>query len=177
MSYTRERLGELLLKSGVLEEDQLNEALEIQQQDGGKLGRILVDHLLVNEEQLADVLAVQKGVPRISLTSVTIEREVVAILPERVARRRSIIPLHFDEDGAVVVAMSDPLDIQALDEIEIRSGHRAVPVVTTATEILHAIDKYMSKQDAFAEVTELTNLLEAEEGEEEEGVEIGRAHV
>ena len=57
--------------------------------------------------------------------------------------------------------MSDPLDIEALDEVEMRSGRRAVPVVTTASEILHAIDKYMTHQDAISEVVELTNLLEA----------------
>jgi type IV pilus assembly protein PilB len=161
MTYTRERLGELLLKAGVLDEEQLGMALEIQQQDGGKLGHILVDQLILNDEQLADTLASQKGIPRITLASLTVDREVVAFLPERVARRRTIIPLYYDDDGAVVVAMSDPLDIEALDEVEVRSGRRAVPVVTTVSEILHAIDKYMTHQDAISEVVELTNLLEA----------------
>lgn len=168
MTYTRERLGELLVKAGVLGEDQLAEALEIQQRAGGKLGRILVDHLIVNEEQLADTLAMQKGIPRITLASLAIDRDAVAILPERVARRRTIIPLYYDDDGSVVVAMADPLDIEALDEVEVRASRRAVPVVTTASEIVHAIDKYMAQQDAISEVTELSQILEAEEEEKEE---------
>ena len=160
----------MLLKAGVLDDEQLNMALEIQQQNGGKLGRILVDQLIVNEEQLADTLAVQKGIPRITLANLAVDREVVALLPERVARRRTIIPLYYDDDGAVVVAMSDPLDIHALDEIEVRSGRRAMPVVTTASEIVHAIDKYMTQQDAISEVVELTNLLEAEPDKQDESV-------
>ncbi|MDO8963704.1 MAG: ATPase, T2SS/T4P/T4SS family [Coriobacteriia bacterium] len=167
MAYTREKLGELLIKAGVLDEDQLTMALEIQSQNGGKLGRILVDQLIVNEEQLADILATQKGIPRITLANYPIDREAVAVLPERVARRRTIMPLNYAEDGAIVVAMSDPLDIEALDEIEVRSGRRAVPVVTTATEILFAIDKFMTQQDAVAEIVDLKSMLEAEPEESE----------
>jgi type IV pilus assembly protein PilB len=167
MAYTRERLGELLLKAGLVDEDQLTAALEAQADHGGKLGLILIDQLVVNEDQLADTLAAQKGIPRVSLSDYAFDRDAVSVLPQRVARRRMVIPLNYDEDGAIVVAMADPLDIEALDEVELRSGRRAVPVVTTATEILLAIDKYMAEHEAFQEVIELTSLIESEAGVDE----------
>jgi len=167
MAYTRERLGELLLKTGLIDEDQLSTALETQAERGGKLGLILIDQLVVNEDQLADTLAVQKGIPRVSLSNYAFDRGAVSVLPQRVARRRMVIPLNYDEDGAIVVAMADPLDIEALDEVELRSGRRAVPVVTTSSEILLAIDKYMAEHEAFREVIELTSLIESESGLDE----------
>lgn len=167
MAYTRERLGELLLKTGLIDEDQLSTALETQAERGGKLGLILIDQLVVNEDQLADTLAVQKGIPRVSLSNYAFDRGAVSVLPQRVARRRMVIPLNYDEDGAIVVAMADSLDIEALDEVELRSGRRAVPVVTTSSEILLAIDKYMAEHEAFREVIELTSLIESESGLDE----------
>jgi type IV pilus assembly protein PilB len=162
VSYTRERLGELLVKSEMVTPEQLDAALSLQQQQGGKLGHILVDLGSVTEDQLADVLALQKGLPRVTLAGFPVDHDAVALLPERVARRRAIIPIKYDEDGAVVVAVADPLDIEALDEVELRSGKRAVPVVSTEEEILAAIQKYMAGQDTFKEVVELSSKSEEE---------------
>lgn len=155
MAYTRERLGELLVKSGLIDQEQLGAALEHQLQFGGKIGQILVEQLIVSEEQLADTLAEQKGLERVSLANYPFDRDAVAVVPERVARRRHIIPLKY-EDDAIVVAMADPLDLEAIDEVEVRSGRRAHPVVATETQIRFAIDKYMSSPEAFQDVLEAT---------------------
>ncbi|MDO8915895.1 MAG: ATPase, T2SS/T4P/T4SS family, partial [Coriobacteriia bacterium] len=157
MAYTRERLGELLVKTGLIDQEQLDVALEHQLQFGGKLGQILVEQLIVSEEQLADTLAEQKGLERVSLANYPIDRDVVAIIPERVARRRLIVPLKF-EDEYIVVAMADPLDLEAIDEVELRSGRKAHLVVATESQIRFAIDKYMASQDAFHDVVESSGV-------------------
>lgn len=153
MAYTRERLGELLVKSGLIDQEQLEMPLEHQLQFGGKIGQILVEQLMVSEEQLADTLAEQKGLERVSLANYAIDRDAVAVIPERVARRRMIIPLKYDGDF-IVVAMADPLDLEAIDEVEVRSGRKAHLVVATESQIRYAIDKYMASQDAFQDVVE-----------------------
>jgi type IV pilus assembly protein PilB len=153
MAYTRERLGELLVKTGLIDQEQLDAGLEHQLQFGGKLGQILVEQLIVSEEQLADTLAEQKGLERVSLANYPIDRDAVAILPERVARRRMIVPLKF-EDDYIVVAVADPLDLEAVDEVEVRSGRKAHLVVATESQIRYAIDKYMASHDAFQDVVE-----------------------
>lgn len=166
MAYTRERIGQLLVKSGVIDVEQLRVALEMQGQVGGKIGSILVDQLMVSEDQIADALARQKDISRIRLSDYKVDRDAAAILPQRVARRREIIPIGYDADGAVIVAMADPLDIEALDEVELRAGRRAVPVVATASAIAHAIDKYMAQENVFAEVIEMTASMEESADEE-----------
>lgn len=153
MAYTRERLGELLVKSGLIDGEQLEVALEHQRQFGGKIGQVLVEQLIVSEEQLADTLADQKGLERVSLANYPIDRDVVAIIPERVARRRLVVPLKH-EDGFIVVAVADPLDLEAIDEVELRSGLKAHVVVATESQIHYAIDKYMASQDAFQDVVD-----------------------
>lgn len=153
MAYTRERIGELLVKSGLIDGEQLEVALEHQRQFGGKIGQVLVEQLIVSEEQLADTLADQKGLERVSLANYPIDRDVVAIIPERVARRRLVVPLKH-EDGFIVVAVADPLDLEAIDEVELRSGLKAHVVVATESQIHYAIDKYMASQDAFQDVVD-----------------------
>jgi len=169
MAYTRERLGELLVRSGLIDDDQLAAALEHQTQFGGKLGQILVEQLIVNEEQLADTLAEQKGLERVSLASYPVDRDAVAIVPERVARRRLIVPLKY-EDDSILVAMADPLDLEAIDEVEVRSGRKAHVVVATESQIRYAIDKYMTSQDVFQDVVdasgEATDLTPEEQIDE-----------
>jgi type IV pilus assembly protein PilB len=168
MTYTRERLGELLVKAGAIEKAQLDEGLAYQKDHGGKLGKILVEQLIVSEEQLAETLAEQKGLEHVSLANYPIDRDVVAIVPERVARKRLFIPIGY-EDDRIVVAMADPLDLQAVDEVEVRSGRKAIQVVATESQILYAIDKYMTPQDAFQDVLQAT-AAEATADPVQEGV-------
>jgi type IV pilus assembly protein PilB len=151
MTYTRERLGELLLASGRITEGQLAEALAVQSDEGGKLGQVLVRQLVLDEDQIAKTLAEQKGLRYISLTTYAVDREAVARIPERVARRSLIIPVGY-QDGSIVLAMADPLDIEAIDDIRVRTGMSVQPVVATSTQIQYAIEKYITAADAFSDV-------------------------
>jgi type IV pilus assembly protein PilB len=152
--YTRERLGSLLVDSGLVTEDQLTEALESQRHAGGKLGEVLVRLLLVSEEQLAETLARQKDVEYVNLAAIDIDREAATRIPVRLARLKRVIPIGY-RDGSIVLAMADPLDIEAIDDVRVRSGKRVTPVVATPSQILYAIEKYMASADAFADVVEM----------------------
>lgn len=151
MLYTRDRLGELLLKAGVITDDELFDALAFQQMHGGKLGQILVRNLVVDEDVIARTLADQKGLDFISLSTFPIDREAAALIPARVALRSAIIPVGF-RDGAVVLAMADPLDIEAIDDVRLRTRLEVVPVVATAAQIDYAIQKFVTAADAFEDI-------------------------
>lgn len=163
MTYTRERLGELLLASGRITEGQLAEALAVQADEGGKLGQVLVRQLVLDEDLIARTLAEQKGLQYISLTTYPVDREAVARIPERVARRCLVIPVGY-KDGAIVLAMADPLDIEAIDDVCVRTNMPVQPVVATSMQIQYAIEKYITSADAFSDVMV---AIEEEEGEVE----------
>jgi type IV pilus assembly protein PilB len=151
VAYTRERLGGLLIKAGLIDDEQLHAALESQTHKGGKLGAILVEQLIVSEEQLAQALADQKGLELVRLQNFTFDRDAVSLLPERIARMRRIIPLGY-RDGKVLLAMADPLDVEAIDDMRLRARADVIAVVATESQIRYAIDKYMASQDAFQDV-------------------------
>ncbi len=112
----RRPLGELLLGEGVISAEQLALALEIQRSTGKRLGRVLSDMGAVGQEQLARVLSQQMGMEFIRLTGASVREDLARLLPAAVARRLQVIPVS-DQDGTLTVAMVDPLDVVALDDI------------------------------------------------------------
>ncbi|MEA5076160.1 MAG: type II secretion system protein GspE, partial [Coriobacteriia bacterium] len=134
MEFKRERLGEVLVRSGVLTDEQLSEALASQADEGGKLGEVLVRLQITDAETIARSLAEQKGLDYTHLTTYPVDRDAASYLPERVARRLQAIPIGF-KDGDVVLAMADPLDIETIDDVRLRTGRQVVPVVTTPAQI------------------------------------------
>ncbi|MHB9003697.1 MAG: GspE/PulE family protein [Coriobacteriia bacterium] len=163
MEYRQERLGDVLVSIGSITSEQLAEALASQARIGGKLGEVLVRELILSEEQLASALAQQKKLEFKSLANYPIDRTVAAMIPERVARRRQILPLAI-EDGMIILAMADPLDIESIDECEMRTGMKARVVVVPVSQLAHAIDKYVASSDAFQDMVEsVSDFEEAEE--------------
>ena len=158
----RERLGEVLVRSGVLTEEQLATALESQRASGGKLGEVLVREGIADAEEIARSLAEQKGLEYVSLLTYPVDRDAASYLPERIARRLEAIPIGF-KDGDVVLAMADPLDIETIDDIRLRTGRQVVPVVTTPSQIEYAIDKYVTSADAFEELVDSASAQEQDE--------------
>lgn len=151
MSYSRERLGELLVRADLITPEQLEAALGLQATAGGKLGEVLVRELVVTEDQIAEALAKQKDLPHVNLAAYPIDTAAVTLLPVRMARRKSVIPIGFEE-GHLVLAMADPLDVEAIDETEIRTGMKVRPVVATASQVHYAIEKYTASADAISEL-------------------------
>jgi type IV pilus assembly protein PilB len=149
---TREKLGELLLRIGLISEEQLQRALTQQAAGGGRLGAVLVRELILSEEQLANALAEQKNVPLVNLATIDIDRAAAKLMPLSVARMREIMPIGF-ADGHIVLAMADPLDIEAIDETRLRTGYPVRPVVAAASQVRYAIDKYLVATYALEELT------------------------
>ncbi len=135
----RKRLGELLIEAGVVTPDVLEKALARQKQTGVRLGQALV-LLGVREEEIATGLARQLGLPRASLRRQDVDQRVAAMLPEALARKYSVVPVRRD-GGRLLLAMSDPLDVVALDDVGIATGLTPSPAVATAEEIKTAIDR------------------------------------
>ena len=162
MAYTRDRLGDLLLREAVITEQQLAEALAEQGDGGGKLGQILVRSGATDEESIARTLAEQKGIEFVSLPMFPIDREAASLIPARMAKRSSIIPVGF-RDGSLVLAMADPLDVEAIDDVHLRTGRSVIPVVATVAQIEYAIEKFITSADAFEGLAVAVEDEEAEE--------------
>ena len=138
------QLGELLIERGVITQNQLEEALHVQKEKGGLIGEVLVDLGFAKEEEIALALTAQYGFPYLPLNSYEIEAEVIKLVPERVARQYSLIPI--DKMGNnLTIAMSNPLNTQAIEDIELLSGCTVQTFVSTTTDIKMTIEKYYKK--------------------------------
>jgi type IV pilus assembly protein PilB len=165
VAHGPEKLGEILVTSGLVSEEQLAKALDDQTRDGGRLGEALVRNLVVTEEQIAAALAAQKGLSHVSLASYPVDAFAASLLPERVARRRVMLPIGFSGDD-ILLAMSNPLDIEAIDDVEMRTKRKVIPVVAAPTQIRYAIEKYVVGAEAFRDEVETIDFgdLEPDEG-------------
>lgn len=141
---THKKLGELLVERKVIAADQLEKALIVQQGKGGLLGEILVELGFCDEEAIAQVLTVQYGFPFLPLSNYEVDTEVLKIIPENVARQFVLIPIDRVGD-TLTVAMSNPLNQQAIEDLEMVTGCDILVFVSTTTEIRKAIDHYYKK--------------------------------
>jgi type IV pilus assembly protein PilB len=134
-------LGDILVEEGLLSRDQLDQAEEEQQRVGKSLGRVLVDLNLVKEADLVSALARQVGLEFVDLTEAQIDPAAASLLPEQVSRRYRALPIGFD-GTRLIVAMSDPANVFALDDIRTITGMEIKPVVATASDVEAAIRRY-----------------------------------
>jgi type IV pilus assembly protein PilB len=148
------QLGEVLLDEGLITQEQLGTALAEQQRLGRSLGRILIDLGLVREPDLVSALARKIGLNFVDLTEFHIDPSAASLIPEPVARRYRALPIGY-EDSMLVVAMSDPANVFALDDIRTITGKQVKPVVATASDVDQAIRRYgqfdQSVEDISAE--------------------------
>lgn len=168
------QLGDLLLKTKLISEKQLEEALAEQKQLGGRLGEHLIRLGYVNEDDILDALSQQYGVPSINLEHFEIDDSVIRLIPSDVARKYQFIPV--SKTGATLtVAMADPTNVFAMDDITFITGYRVEPVVASETALREAIDKYYGTShsielkkvmDDLSTVEEAASLEVLEENEE-----------
>ena len=116
-----EKLGELLLKSGLITNEQLEQALGIQKTDGGKLGFHLVQLEAVSEKDLNDYLARQLKISSTDLDTIDVDPEVIELVPADIARRYEVIPIELD-GKTLIVAMTDPQNLFAIDDLRFSLG-------------------------------------------------------
>ena len=132
------QLGELLTSSKLITQKQLEEALAVQNERGGLLGQILVSLKYVTEEAIAQALTAQYGFPYLPLAGYEIDAEVAKIIPEHVAKQYGLIAV--DRVGSILtVAMSNPLNTQAIEDVELVTKFKVQVFVTTSSDVANAI--------------------------------------
>ena len=137
----RRHLGELLLADQLITPDQLNRAMDIHRATGERLGRVLLDMGVVDPEHIARALSRQIGVEFVRLTASPLPEDVLGLIPATVASRLQVIPLR-RENGVLTVAMVDPLDVVAVDDVRRLTGLDVRVVVTTVADFQHALNQY-----------------------------------
>jgi type IV pilus assembly protein PilB len=135
------KLGELLLKENMVTPQQLQEALGHQKMNGGKLGKAFVSLGYVKDEEITSLLSRQYGVPSINLDHFEVDPAIIKIIPAETARKYQILPL--SRSGATLtIAMADPTNVFAMDDIKFMTGYNVEPVVASETSLEDAIEKY-----------------------------------
>jgi type IV pilus assembly protein PilB len=135
------KLGELLLKENMVTPQQLQEALSHQKMNGGKLGKAFVSLGYVRDEEITSLLSRQYGVPSINLDHFEVDPTIIKIIPAETARKYQILPL--SRSGATLtIAMADPTNVFAMDDIKFMTGYNVEPVVASETALEEAIEKY-----------------------------------
>src|SRR5688572_28524415 len=138
------RIGELLLKEKRITPAQLQEALNYQKTNGGKLGFNLVHLGFVKDEEITALLSKQYGVPSINLTQFQVDAAVLKLIPSETANKYQIVPL--SRSGATLtIAMTDPTNVFAMDDIKFMTGYNVEPVVASETEVDEALQRYYGK--------------------------------
>src|SRR4051794_35752604 len=143
------RIGELLLKEKLITPEQLQQALTQQKSNGGKLGYNLVKMGFVKDEQITALLSKQYGVPAINLASFKIDLTIIKLVPTETARKYQIIPLS-RSGSTLTIAMTDPTNVFAMDDIKFMTGYTVEPVVASEVAITDAIEKYYPSGKAGA---------------------------
>ena len=141
-----EKLGELLVQEDLISREQLETALAEQKISGGRLSVYLSKLGYLEESEMCDILSKQYGVPSINLSEFEIDPDVIKIIPEDVVEKYRVIPIS-KADSSLIVAMADPSNILAMDDIKFLTGLNVEAVVATEESIQAAIEKYYNTQD------------------------------
>ncbi|HLZ90089.1 MAG TPA: type IV-A pilus assembly ATPase PilB [Candidatus Acidoferrum sp.] len=150
------RLGEILLKESLITQDQLQKALDFQRSNGGKLGSCLTKMGFITDDDITGVLSRQYGVPSINLKFYEIDPNVIKLIPQDTALRYQVIPL--SRVGSVLtIAMTDPTNVFAMDDIKFMTGFNVEPVVASESAIGEAITRFYGGSDADSE--ELSKMM------------------
>ncbi len=139
-------LGELLLDRGIINQAQLDQGLDLQREKGGLIGEILVELGFVKEDDIAQTLTAQYGFPYLPLGNYDVDKNITNIIPGRVARQYLLVPI--DKIGNnLTLAMSNPLNVQAIEDVELLSGCSVQTFVSTSSDIKRAIEKYYKDKE------------------------------
>lgn len=147
MKLSRKRLGDLLVEAGLITEDQLQLTLKEKPQHQ-KLGDALLLRGYITEQQLIEVLEVQLGIPHISLYGYPFETNLFSLVSKEAAMRNLLIPIKKDGDK-LIVAMADPMDFFAIDDLRLSTGFQIDAVIATKDDIVRSINKYYDIEEEF----------------------------
>ena len=156
------RLGEILVRDSLISQDQLKQALDYQKREGGRLGTCLVKLGLVSDEDITAVLSRQYGVPSINLKFYEVDPTVIKLIPQETAVRYQIVPLS-RVGSTLTIAMTDPTNVFAMDDIKFMTGFNVEPVVASETAISEAIGKFYGAVESVEELDKVMKDLAGEE--------------
>ncbi|WP_236913293.1 GspE/PulE family protein [Clostridium sp. Cult1] len=179
MKTSNLKLGELLLYSGKITKEQLNKALNRQGESNEKIGEILVNEGYVSKNDIIEILEFQLGIPHVDLDKFIINPEVVFEIPENIARRYDLIAIDI-RGNMLMVAMADPLNIFAIDDMKLYTNYEIQPVISDKDSIRNNLDKYYRKEvteKVLEEFTKTYNYKDFNDLEDEELLEVSAAPV
>jgi type IV pilus assembly protein PilB len=163
MALKRKRIGDLLIETNVITEEQLMDALLQQKSSGLRLGDQLVAMNIVDEDTIIQVLEFQLGIKKVNLYELEIDRKLINIIDEELARKYQLLPLKKTNDK-LLVAMVDPLDYFAIDDLRLSTGFRIEPAIAKRHEIQVALNRYYGMQKSIDKMLEDMPLNEDDEG-------------
>lgn len=161
----RRKLGDILVDAGKISKEQLEYSLELQKKRGDKLGKILVDEGLLSEDDVLQGLEFQLGVPRAALERYYIEPGIARLIPESLARRHNAIAIK-KYNEVLTVAMSDPLNVFAVDELKLVTGYKIQPAIASEDDIRSAVEFYYGRQTAEKAVEDFEKEYKVEKSAE-----------
>lgn len=148
------RLGDLLLRSGAITEEQLSEALALQKEKRERLGTVLIENGIIKESQLIEALTTQLGVEYIDLNSYEIPADMARLLPRSIAKKYQVVPVKATRTD-VFLAMADPLNFVAIEEVAAATRRHVVPMITTMAAVNRAVLNLYSNQGAARAIEEM----------------------
>ncbi len=147
------KLGQLLVNNNIVKEEQLEEALELQKKEGGRIGTNLIKLGFLTDEILVEFLSEQYGVPAVTLSQMDVEESITKLVPYDIAYKYQIFPV--SRDGATLtIAMTDPSNVFAIDDVKFMTGYEVKPVIASETAIKEAITKHYEQSDALQTVVD-----------------------
>ena len=152
MAY--KRLGDLLISAGLITDEQLGKALELQKTSKKRLGDVLTDSGIITEQQLIEALEMQLGVEFIDLSRTILSPDLAQVLPKSIAKRHNVVPVRLDKDE-VYLAMSDPLNFMAVEEVKRATHRRVVPMIATSEAVDRAIMTLYGNENAARAIEEM----------------------
>lgn len=147
---TRKRLGDILVDANIITQEQLMEALSKQKELGKRLGDALIELKYTDEAEIVEAIAQQMRIPVAKIREAKLAPETIALLPENIVRKHNVIPFELDEENPNIlrVAMADPLDIIAVDDLSIITNMQIEIMAATPSDIAYAIEKYYGNEQS-----------------------------
>ena len=156
------RLGEILIKESLITSDQLRQALDHQKANGGRLGTCLMKLGFISDDEITGVLSRQYGVPSINLKYYEVDAAVIKLIPQDTAVRYQIVPLS-RVGSTLTIAMTDPTNVFAMDDVKFMTGFNVEPVVASETAISEAISKFYGGAQSDEELSKVMKDLTGED--------------
>ncbi|MCL6598564.1 MAG: GspE/PulE family protein [Alicyclobacillus macrosporangiidus] len=157
----RKRLGDLLVEMGLITQEQLQDVLQTQRETKARIGELLIKKGYVTEEQIIEALEFQLGIPHINLYRYAVDPSVVQLVPEALARRHLAFPVKKDKQR-MTVAMADPLDFYAIEDLQMSTGFQIEPAIASKDELRAFIERYYGMRESVDELKAVVRPAEEE---------------